>query len=266
MPWQDTGVKKYMSKFSEAFKNKAFVGFLTAGDPDIETSGEYILEMVRSGADIIEIGIPFSDPIAEGEVIQASTQRALKNGVNLDKVFSLVSQIRKETQVPVVFLTYLNPIFNYGYELFFAMCQKIGVQGVIIPDLPYEEKEEVQISADKYEIDLIPIIAPTSAKRIQKIACCANGFIYVISPGDSWSTNSANMAQLKDIVKEIKKVSDAPVVIGFGEPEEAEIKEAAKFCDGISAGSGIVRIIAQYGKNAAEKVRDYVKSAKKALK
>ncbi len=249
-----------MNKLTEAFKNKALIGFLTAGDPDIESSKRYVLEMVRAGVDIVEIEIPFSDPIMEGEIIQASTLRALKAGTNVDKVFGLVESLRQKTDIPIIFLTYLNPVFNYGYEKFFEKCQKAGVQGVIIPDLPYEEKTEVELVAIKYDVDIICLVANAPKERVQKIAKSAKGFIYIVPPMGSKEEN------IEDLVCSIKEVSDIPCAVGFGVSTLEQAKKYANCTDGIVIGSGIVRIIAQYGKNADLKIYEYVKSIKETIK
>ena len=168
-----------MSRIQKAFENKkAFIAFLTAGDPSLDKTEEYILEMERAGADLIEIGIPFSDPIAEGPVIQEADIRALSGGVTTDDIFDMVKKLREKTEIPLVFMTYLNPVFHYGYEAFFERCQDVGIDGIIIPDLPFEEKEEVDVVASRYGIDLISMIAPTSKERIRKIAKGAKGFLY----------------------------------------------------------------------------------------
>ncbi|WP_444318035.1 tryptophan synthase subunit alpha, partial [Megasphaera sp.] len=171
-----------MSKIGNAFKNgKAFIGFLTAGDPSLDKTYEYIMTMEKAGADLIEIGIPFSDPIAEGIVIQEADLRALKAGTRIDDVFALVERVRKETQIPLVFLTYLNPVFHYGAEKFFARCQETGMDGIIIPDMPFEERDECAAAAKAHGIDIISMIAPTSKDRIQKNAKVGQGFLYIVS-------------------------------------------------------------------------------------
>ena len=171
-----------MSKVTEAFSNsKAFIPFLTAGDPNIEKTENYILELEKAGADLIEIGIPFSDPIAEGVVIQEADLRSLKAGTTTDKIFDMVASVRKKTDIPLVFMTYLNPVFHYGYEPFFTKCEEVGINGIIIPDMPYEEKGELNDIARSHQVDVISLIAPTSEQRIQKIAADAEGFIYLVS-------------------------------------------------------------------------------------
>ncbi len=249
-----------MNNLSDIFRNKALIGFLTAGDPDMESSERYVLEMEQAGIDIVEMEIPFSDPIMEGEIIQASALRALKSGANVEKVFGLVSSIRQKSNIPIVFLTYLNPVFNYGYDTFFEKCKNLEVFGVIIPDLPYEEKIEVEIIANKYNVTLISLIAAAPRERVQKIAKSAKGFIYIIPPIDK--TNQS----LEELICAIREVTNIPCVVGFGISSVEQAKKYTSLSDGVVIGSGIVRIIAQYGKSADAKVCDYVRSIKEAIK
>ncbi len=258
-PWQNIEEEKYMSRLTEVFKNKALTGFLTAGDPDIESNERYIMQMVNAGVDIVEIEIPFSDPIMEGEIIQASALRALKSGTTTDKVFDLVNSIRKKSDIPIVFLTYLNPVFNYGYEKFFQQCKKLMVDGVIIPDLPYEEKTEVELIANKYDTDIISLIVNAPKERVQKIAKSAKGFIYIVPSADSTEENT------QDLICTIKEVTNVPCAVGFGISTLEQAKKYAVISDGIILGSAIVRIIAQYGKNADTKIYDYIKSIKEII-
>ena len=255
-----------MSKIYKAFENKkAFIGFLTAGDPDLNTTENCILEMERAGAGIIEIGIPFSDPVAEGKVIQEANIRALKGGVNLIKIFELVESVRKKTQIPLVFLTYLNPVFNYGYEKFFKTCKDTGMDGIIIPDLPYEEKEEIKDVAEKYEIDIISLVAPTSNDRIKKIAQGAKGYIYVVSSMGVTGMRSKITTDLNSIIKLIKESTNIPTAIGFGINTPEQAKNLSEISDGIIVGSAIVNIIAKYGVDSPRYVYDYVKSMVEAM-
>lgn len=253
-----------MSRINNAFKQKAFIGFITAGDPDVDSSGKFILEMARAGADLIEIGIPFSDPIAEGVVIQRASTRALNSGVTVSKIFDMVASVRKKTDIPLVFLTYLNPVFNYGYEEFFKKCADVGIDGIIIPDLPYEEKSEVEEISKKYGIDLISLIAPTSHDRIQKIAKESTGFIYVVSSMGVTGVRSEITTDLDSIVGLIRKVTDTPTAIGFGINTTEQAEKFAGIADGVIVGSAIVKLIEKYGKDAAPYVYDYVKSMKEA--
>ncbi len=256
-----------MSKIINAFKNgKAFIGFLTAGDPSLEKTEEFVLEMVKAGADLIEIGIPFSDPIAEGEVIQRANIRALANGTTMDKVFETVKRIRQKTQVPLVFLTYLNPVFTYGYDHFFRECSEYGIDGVIIPDIPFEEKSELMPFSDKYNVDIISLIAPTSEERINKLASCAKGFVYCVSSKGVTGVRSEIKTDLKSIVSSVRSATNVPVAVGFGISTPQQASEISKYADGIIVGSAIVKIIEQYGIDAATPLFDYVSKIKQSIK
>ncbi len=256
-----------MSNIAKAFDHgKAFIGFITGGDPDMETSRQCILEMARAGADLIEIGIPFSDPIAEGPVIQYADLRALASGATTDKILDLAESVRKETDVPMVFMTYLNVVFKYGYEKFFSRCQQIGMDGVIIPDMPYEEKGEADEVASKYGVDVISLIAPTSDERIKMIAADAKGFVYVVSSMGVTGMRSEIKTDLEAIVGEIKKATDVPAAVGFGINTPEQARKIAAYADGVIVGSAIVKIVAEYGKDAPKHVYDYVKSMKDAIK
>ena len=255
-----------MSKIAKAFENgKAFIPFLTVGDPNGDKTVEFVLEMERAGADLVELGIPFSDPTAEGVVIQDANVRALKGGMRLKGVFEVVEKIREKSQIPLVFLTYLNPVFNYGYEAFFAKCQELGVDGMICPDLPYEERGEVEEVAEKYGVDLIALIAPTSEERIQMIAKAAKGYIYIVSSMGVTGVRSKITTDIGRIVEAVRKVTDVPCAIGFGISTPEQAHEMAALSDGAIVGSAIVKIIAQYGEEAAPHVYEYVKAMKDAL-
>lgn len=255
-----------MSNIAQAFKNgKAFIGFVTGGDPSMAKSEEFILEMIRGGADLVEIGIPFSDPIAEGPVIQAANIRALSAGATLDKVFEMVASVRRKTDVPLVFLTYLNPVFKYGYPRFFARCAELGVDGIIIPDLPYEEKGELAEIAASFGVDVISLIAPTSEQRIQRIAQEATGFIYVVSSMGVTGMRSEIKTDLSAILEVVKGASSIPTAVGFGINTPQQAGEIAKIADGVIVGSAIVKIIEQHGENAGSYIYDYVRSMKKAV-
>lgn len=254
-----------MSKIQKAFENgKAFIAFLTAGDPDAASTVNYILEMEKAGADLIEIGIPFSDPTAEGVVIQEASIRALQGGMTTEGVFGIVEEVRKQSQVPLALMTYLNPVHHYGYERFFGRCKNLGVDGIIVPDLPFEEKTEVERVAFGYGVDVISLIAPTSKERIRMIAKEAGGFIYVVSSMGVTGVRSKITTDVDSIVKEIKSVTDVPCAIGFGISTPDQAAEMAKSADGVIVGSAIVKIIAQYGDKAGKAVYDYVKSMKEA--
>ena len=254
-----------MSKIPEAFKNgKAFIGFLTAGDPTCEKTVEYILAMEDAGCDLIEIGIPFSDPMAEGVVIQDANVRALKHNTTTDDVFDIVAQVREKTDVPLVFLTYINPVFFYGYEKFFKRCSELGIDGIISPDLPYEEKGEIKDIALENGVDVISLIAPTSKERIQKIASDATGFIYVVSSLGVTGMRSEIKTDLNAILADIRDVTDLPLAVGFGINTPEQASQIGKIADGVIVGSAIVKIIEEHGENATDALKEYVSSMKKA--
>lgn len=256
-----------MSNISKAFENgKAFIGFATAGDPDINTSEQIMLQMARGGCDLIEIGIPFSDPIAEGPVIQAADLRSLSAGTTTDDAFALAARLSAQTEIPLVFMTYLNVLFKYGYDAFLKKAKQSGISGVIVPDLPFEEKNELSSVADKYDIDVISLIAPTSEQRIQRIAKEARGFIYEVSSLGVTGVRNEIKTDLRSITASIKTVTDLPVAIGFGINTPRQAAEVCSYADGVIVGSAIVKIVARYGKKAPEKVYEYVKSMKDAMK
>jgi len=255
-----------MSRIENAFKNgKAFIAFLTGGDPSLEKSEEFILEAAKAGADLIEIGIPFSDPIAEGEVIQAANIRALKNGTTMHDLFELAWRVRQKSEIPLVFLTYLNPVHHYGYEKFFAKCNEIGIDGIIIPDLPFEEQMELKAEAEHYGVNLISLIAPTSKERIEKIAKESEGFLYIVSSLGVTGVRSEINTDISTIVNEAKVVSKTPCAVGFGISTPEQAAKIAEIADGVIVGSAIVRIIEKYGENASKHIYEYVKQMKEAV-
>ena len=255
-----------MSKIQKAFEGKkAFIPFITCGDPDLETTEQLVYAMERAGASLIELGIPFSDPTAEGPVIQGANLRALSGGVTTDKIFDLVVKIRKNTAIPLVFMTYANVVFSYGTERFIKRAAEIGMDGLILPDVPFEEKEEFDSVCRKYGLDLISLIAPTSHDRIRMIAKEASGFIYCVSSLGVTGTRNAITTDIGAMVSLVKEVTDVPCAVGFGisTPEQA-----AKMCesaDGAIVGSAIVKICAEYGKDCVEKVEEYVRSMVEAI-
>jgi tryptophan synthase alpha chain len=256
-----------VSKIAEVFKdNKAFIAFLTAGDPSKEKTVEFILAIEEAGADLIEIGIPFSDPIAEGQVIQNANIRALSKGINTDDIFDIVVEVRSKSDVPLAFLTYANTVFYYGYEKFFKKCQEVGLNGIIIPDLPYEEKGEIVDIAEKYDVDLISLIAPTSEDRIKMIAKNAKGFIYLVSSMGVTGIRSEIKTDLEEIIVEIKKVTDVPVAVGFGINTPEQSKNISKIADGVIVGSAIVKIIEKYGDDSTPYLKEYVSEMKNATR
>ena len=255
-----------MSRISKAFENqKAFIAFVTGGDPDLETTEALIPQMAAAGADLIEIGIPFSDPIAEGAVIQAADERALRAGTTTDKLFDMVKRVRQKVDVPLVFMTYINPVYTYGTEKFVKKCAECGIDGMIIPDVPFEEKEEVSGACEAAGIELISMIAPTSHDRINMIARQAKGFLYCVSSLGVTGVRGSITTNIKEMVDQVKEVSDIPCAIGFGIATPEQAQEMAAVSDGAIVGSAIVRIIAQYGKNCIGPVCDYIKDMKAAV-
>lgn len=254
------------SRIQNAFTDKkAFIGFLTAGDPTYESSFDNIMAMVKAGADLIEIGIPFSDPIAEGPVIQNADVRALRAGMTTDKAFELAARVRAETDIPLVFMTYLNPVFKYGYDKFFAKCAEIGVDGLICPDMPFEEKHEADESAKSHGISIISMIAPTSEERIKSIAESAEGFLYIVSSLGVTGVRSEIKTDLASIMESVRKYAKVPAAIGFGISTPEQAARMSKLADGVIVGSAIVRIIEKYGENSADEIYKYVKSMTDAV-
>lgn len=255
-----------MSRIKEAFNNqKAFISFITAGDPNLEKTAEYILKLQEGGSDIIEIGIPFSDPVAEGAVIQEASIRGLSSGTTTDKIFHMLNSLKEKIQIPILLMTYLNPVFHYGYESFFEKAGKVGVSGIIIPDLPFEEKEEVQIVANNFDVELISMIAPTSKERIHKIAKDSRGFIYLVSSMGVTGVRSEIRTDIESIILQIKEVTDTPVAVGFGISTAEQANEIGKLSDGIIVGSAIVKIIGEKGDNAGDDIFKYVRQMKESL-
>jgi tryptophan synthase alpha chain len=246
---------------------KAFIAFVTGGDPSLERSEEYILALIEGGADLIEIGIPFSDPIAEGPVIQEANLRALAAGTTVDGIFELVRSLRRRrgVEVPIVLLTYLNPVHYYGYEAFFATCAEVGVDGIIIPDLPYDEKGELASVAAANDVDVISLIAPTSAERITRIAAEATGYIYLVSSLGVTGVRSEITTDLGALVALIRKATDTPVAVGFGIHSPEQARAIAQVADGAIVGSAIVRMIAADPDGAAPTLTAYAREMKAAL-
>lgn len=255
-----------MSKIASAFANgKAFIPFITCGDPDLETTAACVREMARNGADLIELGIPFSDPTAEGPVIQGANIRALSSGTTTDKIFEMVRELRKDVRIPMVFMTYANVVFSYGSERFLSACAETGMDGLILPDLPFEEKEEFLPVCRKYGVDLISLIAPTSAGRIARIAKEAEGFIYLVSSLGVTGTRSEITTDLGSIVKVVRENTTVPCAIGFGISNPEQARKMADIADGAIVGSAIIKIIAQYGHQSPPYVGAFVKSMKEGI-
>lgn len=256
-----------MSKIARAFENgKAFIAFITCGDPDLETTAAAVRAAVENGADLIELGIPFSDPTAEGPVIQGANLRALSGGITTDKVFDFVREIRRDVSVPMVFMTYANVVFSYGSERFISTCKEIGIDGLILPDIPFEEKDEFQPICKKYGVDLISLIAPTSQNRIAMIAKEAEGFLYIVSSLGVTGTRSEIETDLGEMVNLVRENANIPCAIGFGISTPEQAKQMADIADGAIVGSAIVKLLEKHGKDAPRYIGEYVKSMKDGMK
>lgn len=256
-----------MSNIRKAFENgKAFIAFITCGDPDLDTTAAAVRAAADNGADLIELGIPFSDPTAEGPVIQGANFRALKDGITTDKIFTFVKNLRQDVHVPMVFMTYANVVFSYGTERFLSTCRDIGIDGLILPDLPYEEKVEFLPLCQEYGVDLISLIAPTSENRIAMIAREARGFLYIVSSLGVTGTRSEIKTDLASIVKVVRENTNIPCAIGFGISTPEQARKMAELSDGAIVGSAIVKLLERYGRDAPEHIGEYVKSMKDALR
>lgn len=256
-----------MSNIRKAFENgKAFIAFITCGDPDLETTAKVVRAAAENGADLIELGIPFSDPTAEGPVIQGANLRALTGGITTDKIFAFVKELRRDVKVPMVFMTYANVVFSYGAEKFISTCRDIEIDGLILPDLPFEEKEEFQPLCRQYDINLISLIAPTSKNRIAMIAKEAEGFVYIVSSLGVTGTRSEIKTDLASIINVVRENTDVPCAIGFGISTPEQAKKMADISDGAIVGSAIIKLLEKHGKDAPKYVGEYVKSMKNAIR
>lgn len=255
-----------MSNICHAFENgKAFIAFITCGDPDLETTAAAVRAAVANGADLIELGIPFSDPTAEGPVIQGANIRALQGGVTTDKIFDLVRELRRDVTIPLVFMTYANVVFSYGADRFLSACRDIGIDGLILPDVPYEEKEEFLPQCRQYGIDLISLIAPTSHNRVAMIAREAEGFLYIVSSLGVTGTREEIRTDLASIVEVVRQNTQIPCAIGFGISTPEQARQMAGLSDGVIVGSAIIKILEKYGTQAPPYIGEYVKSMKEAI-
>ncbi|MQN02126.1 MAG: tryptophan synthase subunit alpha [Lachnospiraceae bacterium] len=257
-----------MAGVTDAFKNKngkAFIPFITSGYPSLDITEQLVYAMADAGADLIELGIPFSDPTAEGPVIQEANTKALEGGVTTDKIFEMVKRIRKNCDIPMVFMTYANVVFHYGTEKFVKISKEIGMQGLILPDVPFEEKEEFSTYTRKYGIDLISLIAPTSHDRIRTIAKDADGFVYCVSSLGVTGTRSKITTDIGAMVKLVKEAKDIPCAVGFGISNPQTAADMAKKSDGAIVGSAIIKIITKYGNDCVPKVREFVKEMADAV-
>ncbi|MCD8013254.1 MAG: tryptophan synthase subunit alpha [Lachnospiraceae bacterium] len=256
-----------MSKIQGAFAHgKTFIPFITCGDPTLDTTEQLVYAMEKAGADLIELGIPFSDPTAEGPVIQEANNRALSGGVTTDKIFEMVKKIRKNTQIPMVFMTYANVVFSYGIERFVKTAADVGMDGIILPDVPFEEKEEFAATCRAHGLALVSLIAPTSHQRVAEIASAAEGFIYCVSSLGVTGVRSEITTDIGEMVRLVRAASDIPCAIGFGISTPEQAAKMAKEADGVIVGSAIVKICKEYGADCVPKVAEYVKSMKDAIK
>lgn len=255
-----------MSNIRKAFENgKAFIPFITCGDPDLGTTAAAVRAAVRNGADLIELGIPFSDPTAEGPVIQGANLRALTGGVTTDQIFELVREIRRDVAIPMVFMTYANVVFSYGAEDFLSTCKEIRIDGVILPDLPFEEKEEFLPLCHKYGVDLISLIAPTSQNRIAMIAREAEGFLYIVSSLGVTGTRSEIKTDLASIIQIVRENTNIPCAVGFGISTPEQARKMADISDGAIVGSAIIQLLETYGSEAPAQIGEYVRNMKNAI-
>jgi len=255
-----------MNRITSAFEGKkAFIAFITGGDPDIETTEKLIIAMAEAGVDIIEIGIPFSDPVAEGIVIQEADERALRGGCTVDKLFDMVKRVREKVEIPLLFMSYINPIFVYGKERFMEKCNICGIDGVIVPDLPFEEKDELEDVCYKYGITQISMIAPTSRERIETITKDAEGFLYCVSSLGVTGVRGEIDTTIAEMIKRVKSVSSVPCAIGFGISTPRQAHDMAALSDGVIIGSAIVKLVAKYGRECIDPVKHFIGTIKTAL-
>ncbi|QDW74473.1 tryptophan synthase subunit alpha [Lachnospiraceae bacterium KGMB03038] len=256
----------FMSNIQKAFENKkAFIPFITCGDPDLETTEALVCALEEAGASLIELGIPFSDPTAEGPVIQGANIRALSGGVTTDKIFQMVERIRRRTQIPLVFMTYANVVFSYGTERFIRRASQIGMDGLILPDVPFEEKEEFGSVCRNYGLDLISLIAPTSLERIRNIAKEASGFVYCVSSLGVTGTRESITTDVKAMVDQVRANTSIPCAVGFGISTPEQAGQIGALCDGVIVGSAIVKLCGQYGRSCVPYVAEYVEEMVRRL-
>lgn len=264
-PSQDTEGRVYMNRIANAFHKKAFIPFITCGDPSLEITEQAVLTMASAGASMIELGIPFSDPTAEGPIIQASSLHALQQGVTTDLIFDMVRRLRTKIDIPLLFMTYANVLFSYGSERFLRTCQEIGIDGIILPDIPYEEKDEFDSLCKTYDVALISLIAPTSASRIQQIAQDATGFVYCVSSLGVTGMRSEITTDIGAMVQAVKQAKDIPCAIGFGISTPEQASYMASLSDGVIVGSAIMKICQQHKEGCIPVLENYVKSMVAAI-
>lgn len=255
-----------MSRLEKVFSGgKAFIPFITAGDPSLEITEQLVYKMAEAGADLIELGIPFSDPVAEGPVIQAADRRALEAGTTTDGIFSMLKRIRSSCDIAIAFMTYMNPVFSYGTERFISNCKACGIDAIIVPDLPFEERNELSPFCTEYGVALISMIAPTSGDRIRMIASQAKGFVYCVSSAGVTGVRQQICNDAETMIRAIKKVRDIPCAVGFGISTAEQAAQVAEYADGVIIGSAIVDIVGRYGSECIPYVEDFTKAIKKAI-
>jgi len=255
-----------MNKITQAFANKkAFMPFITGGDPDIETTEQLLYALVDAGADIIEIGVPFSDPVAEGPVIEAANERALAMGCTVDQLFELVARVRTRVTIPLLFMSYYNPIFAYGVDKFVQNCADCGIDGLIVPDLPFEERGELLEPCKSAGLELISLIAPTSEDRVAHIAQNSGGFLYCVSSLGVTGERTALHNHAQGMVELVRRVSNIPCAVGFGISTPEQARDMAQLCDGVIVGSAIVRHVAEHGRDCVTPVAQFAQSVKQAI-
>lgn len=252
---------------NEIFKdNKAFIPFITCGYPSLEVSEEIIYALADNGADLIELGIPFSDPVAEGAVIQKASEEALKNGVSTEAVFEMVARVRKRSDVALAFMTYANVVFSYGSREFMQKAQDLGIVALLLPDVPFEEKGEFEAVCEEHGIQLISFVAPTSQQRLERIIKEARGFVYCVSSFGVTGVRENISADVEAMVDSIKRIRDIPVAVGFGISNPEQARSISQYADGVVVGSAIVKLCTQYGKDAPKHIGEYARTMKEAMK
>lgn len=263
----DTEDVTSMTDLKKVFSRKAFIPFITVGDPDMETSEKLVRAMAENGADLIELGLAFADPVAEGPVIQEADNRALAAGTNTDKLFDMAARVHRDTSVPLAIMTYINPVFVYGPDRFMKRCKESGICALIVPDMPYEEKGDLQGYCTEYGVKLVSMVAPTSKSRVSMIASEAEGYIYVVSSMGVTGVRSGNefSGNLQEIIGAIRSVTDVPCAIGFGISTPEQAVKMGSIADGVIVGSAIVRIVAEHGRDSVPYVVEFVKSMREAL-
>ncbi|MBE0067879.1 tryptophan synthase subunit alpha [Thermoanaerobacterium thermosaccharolyticum] len=246
---------------------KAMIPFITAGDPSLDVTVELVFKMEEGGADIIEIGIPYSDPLADGPIIQASSTRALKNGTKINNIMNAVKKIRQKSEIPLVYLVYYNSIFKYGIERFVNEAKESGIDGLIIPDLPLEERKDIKEISEKYGIYLIPLVAPTSKERIKSICESGKGFVYCVSTKGVTGIRNSIETDIKEYMRTVSEYTNMPKAIGFGISGPDMAKRFAPYCDGIIVGSAIVKMIndSRSKEDIYDNVKKFIFSIKEAI-